>query len=86
MSTGKKESSRGPSSQREGDEFMSTSDAAKMLFVSRPHIDKLIDQGKLKLHHITGNNRFVRKDPVLAYQAGQQTGIKAYQAAASDEK
>ncbi|VVD63055.1 hypothetical protein PPN31114_00203 [Pandoraea pneumonica] len=80
MSKGKKKSSR------EDDEFMSIADAAKMLFVSQTHVAKLIDQGKLKLHHITGSNRLVRTDSVLAYQAGQQIGIEAYHSAASDEE
>ena len=80
MSKGKKKSSR------EDDEFMSTADAAKMLFVSQAHVAKLIDHGKLKLHHITESNRFVRIDSVLAYQADQQIGIKAYHAAAPDEE
>ncbi|VVD72116.1 hypothetical protein PAQ31011_00664 [Pandoraea aquatica] len=73
-------------SSREDDKYMSTADAAKMLFVSQAHVAKLIDQGKLKLHHITGNNRLVRIDSVLAYQASQQIGIEAYHAAASDEE
>ncbi|AJF00178.1 hypothetical protein SG18_21965 [Pandoraea apista] len=73
-------------SSREDDEFMSTADAAKMLFLSRAHVAKLIDQGKLKLHHITASNRFVRRDSVLTYQADQQIGIEAYHDAASDEE
>ena len=67
-------------------EYMSTADAAKRLFVSRPHVVKLLDQGKLKLHHITGNNRFVRMDSVLAYQAAQQAAIAAYHASAGEEE
>ncbi|MFK0378360.1 excisionase family DNA-binding protein [Pandoraea sp. NPDC090278] len=83
MPTDKDKSSRASSSKR-ADEFMSTTDAAKVLFVSRSHILKLIDQDKLKLHHVTGNNRFVRTDSVQAYQADQQAAIEAYQAAAKD--
>ncbi len=76
--TGEKNSSREPGSQREDGEFMSTTEIAKLLFVSRPHVVKLIDQDKLELHHITVSNRFVRRDSVFAYQAGQQAAIEAY--------
>ena len=54
----------------EADDFMSTADA-KLLFVSRPHVVKLLERRKLKLHHNTGNNRFVMKASVLDYQADQ---------------
>ncbi len=67
-------------------EYMSTAEVAKLLFVSRPHVVKLIDQGKLKLHHVTGQNRFVRTDSVLIYQAAQQAAIDAYQASAGQEE
>lgn len=67
------------------EDFMTTAEAAKMLFVSRPHVVKLIDQGQLKLHHITGNNRFVTKDSVLAYQIAQQAAVAAYRASTADE-
>jgi hypothetical protein len=33
------------------DDFMSIADAARLLFVSRSHVVKLAEQGKLKLHH-----------------------------------
>jgi excisionase family DNA binding protein len=75
-----------PALRPDVDGYMSTADAAKLLFVSRPHVVKFLDQGKLKLHHITGNNRFVRMDSVLAYQAAQQAAITAYHASAAEEE
>lgn len=73
--------------QRAGaDDFMSTAEAARMLFVSRPHIVKLVETGKLKLHHKTGNSRFVWTASVLEYRADQQAGVIAYQASAGDEE
>ena len=70
----------------EAGDFMSTADAAKLLFVSRPHVLKLLEQGKLKLHHKTGNNRFVGKASVLAYLAEQRAALKAYQASTAGEE
>ncbi len=68
------------------DDFMSTADAAKLLFVSRPHVVKLLEQGKLKLHHTTRNNRFLTKASVLAYQAHLDAAAKVYQASTTDEE
>ncbi|RQU47892.1 helix-turn-helix domain-containing protein [Burkholderia cenocepacia] len=65
---------------------MSTADAAKLLFVSRPHVVKLLKQGKLKLHHKTGNNRFVTKASVLNYQADLRAAEKTYQGSTADEE
>ncbi|WP_183081478.1 excisionase family DNA-binding protein [Paraburkholderia fungorum] len=65
---------------------MSTADAAKLLFVSRPHVVKLLEQGKLKLHHTTRNNRFLTKASVLAYQAYLDAAAKAYQASAVENE
>ena len=72
-------------SRVDSDEFLSTVEAAKLLFVSRPHVVKLVDQGKLKLHHKTGNNRFVTKASVFAYQLVQQASVAAYHASTTDE-
>lgn len=60
------------------DEVMSTSEAAKLLFVSRPHVVKLIEEGKLPLHHITGRNRFLRKADVLEYKAKKMAEATAF--------
>ncbi|MEZ2352119.1 helix-turn-helix domain-containing protein [Caballeronia sp. RCC_10] len=70
----------------DADDFMSTADAARLLFVSPPHVAKLIEQGKLKLHHKAGNNCFVLKASVLGYQADQQAAMRAYQASAGEEE
>jgi excisionase family DNA binding protein len=67
-------------------DLMSTAEAAALLFVSRPHVVKLLEQGKLKLHHKTGNNRYVTRTSVLHYQAVCQTAAKAYRTSASDEE
>jgi excisionase family DNA binding protein len=60
------------------DEIISTSDAAKLRFVSRPHVVELIEEGKLPLHHMTGQNRFVRKADVLDYRTKKQVDAKAF--------
>ena len=60
------------------DEIVSTSEAASLLFVSRPHVVKLIEEGKLPLHHVTGQNRFLRKADVLEYKAKKQTEARAF--------
>ncbi|REG59665.1 excisionase family DNA binding protein [Paraburkholderia sp. BL6669N2] len=60
------------------DEVISTSDAAKLLFVSRPHAVKLVEEGKLPLHHITDQNRFLRKADVLEYMAKKKAEAKGF--------
>lgn len=79
-------SKNGDGGSSDANAFMSTAEAAKFLFVSRPHVVKLIDQGKLRIHHKTGNNCFVTKASVLAYQTAQQEAITSYQASTSDEE
>jgi excisionase family DNA binding protein len=78
--------SQHPALKPDNEEFMSTAEAAKLLFVSRPHVVKLIEQGKLELHHMTGQNRFVKTESVRAYQQAQQTAIAAYQSTAGQEE
>ncbi|MFP3549135.1 helix-turn-helix domain-containing protein [Paraburkholderia sp. SIMBA_049] len=70
----------------EADGFMSIADAAKLLFVSRPHLVKLLEEGKLELHRGVGNNRFVTKSSVLAYQEHQRAAVIAYQVSATDNE
>ncbi|MEC5407139.1 helix-turn-helix domain-containing protein [Paraburkholderia sp. MPAMCS5] len=70
----------------DADDFMSTAEAAKLLFVSRPHVVKLLKQDKLKLHHKAGNIRFLTKASVLAYQAHQRAAEEAYQASTGDNE
>jgi excisionase family DNA binding protein len=57
---------------------ISTEAAAKLLFVSRPHVVKLIEEGTLPLDHVTGQNRFVLRSAVLAYKAQRDAAAKAY--------
>ncbi|MGF6568653.1 excisionase family DNA binding protein [Paraburkholderia sp. GAS333] len=73
------------SQQPDADDFMTTADAANLLFVSRRHVAKLLEQGKLNLHQKTGNNRYVTKASVLEYQANQHAAEKAYQASTGEE-
>jgi excisionase family DNA binding protein len=70
----------------EADDFMSTADAAKLLFVSRPHVMKLLEQGKLELHHKAGNTRFLTTTSVLAYQMHLRAAAKAYQTSTRDNE
>ncbi|WP_162067997.1 excisionase family DNA-binding protein [Burkholderia sp. THE68] len=56
---------------------MSTTDAAKLLFVSRPHVVKLLAQGKSSFTTKLGKSRFLTKASVLAYQAHLDTEAKA---------
>ncbi|MFM0002103.1 excisionase family DNA-binding protein [Paraburkholderia dipogonis] len=74
------------SRRADADDFMSTGEAAKLLFVSRRYVVKLLQQGRLKLHHKTGNNRFVTKASTLKFQSDQRAAIKRYQASTADEK
>jgi excisionase family DNA binding protein len=61
----------------EADGFMSIADAARLLFVSRRHLVKLLDDGELEVHRGAGNNRFVTKSSVLAYQEHQRAAVIA---------
>jgi len=70
----------------DADDFMSIADAARLLFVSRSRVVKLVEQGKLKLHHKTGSNLFVVKASVLGYQADRQAAVTAYQTSAGEEE
>jgi excisionase family DNA binding protein len=67
-----------PVLQPSTDDIISTGEAAKLLFVSRSHVVKLIEQKTLPLHHITGKNRFLRKADVLAYNAKKQAEAQAW--------
>lgn len=78
-------SRNGGGSSSHANSFMSTAQAAKFLFVSRPHVVKLIEQGKLRIHHKTADNCFVTTVSVLAYQTTQQEAMTAYNASNSDE-
>ena len=67
-----------PESGAATDEIVSTSEAAAILFVSRVHVLKLIDDGLLPLHHRVGKHQFVRKADVLAYKAQKLAEAKAW--------
>jgi excisionase family DNA binding protein len=75
-----------PAWRHDTDDFLSISEAATLLFVSRPHISKLLEQGELALHHDEGNDRFVTKASVLKYWATREAAIEAYNASTSDEE
>jgi excisionase family DNA binding protein len=74
------------SRQADANDFMSIAEAAKLLFVSRQYVVKLLEQGQLKLHHKTRNNRFVTKTSVLNFQVNQRAAVKRYHASTADEK
>jgi len=59
------------------DDVVSMADAAKMLPVSRPFVEKLIDEGRLPLHHAVGEDRFVRANDVRDFEAQMRAKAKA---------
>jgi excisionase family DNA binding protein len=63
----------------DSDDFMSVSETAKLLFVSRPYVEKLLRQGNLKLHHMDESGSFVAKESILNYQAAQRPAMNEYQ-------
>jgi excisionase family DNA binding protein len=75
---------RHPAWRHETDDFMSIAEAATLLFVSRSHILKLLEQGELELHHEEGNDRFVTKASVLKHWVTREAAIEAYNASTSD--
>ncbi|MFM0719899.1 helix-turn-helix domain-containing protein [Paraburkholderia strydomiana] len=75
---------RHPAWRHETDDFMSIAEAATLLFVSRRHISKLLEQGELELHHEEGSDRFVAKASVLKYRAAHEAAIEAYNASTSE--
>ncbi|MFL9959075.1 helix-turn-helix domain-containing protein [Paraburkholderia nemoris] len=60
------------------EETISAAEAAKLLFVAKVHLERLIDNGTLPLHHGTGFERFVRKADVLAYKARKHAEARAF--------
>lgn len=51
------------------EEFLSTSDAAKLLFVSRSHVIKLVEEGKLRLYQAAGQGQSLRRSRVQEYKS-----------------
>ncbi len=50
---------------------LTTTEAAEMLNVSRPHVVKLVDEGKLS-HHMAGTHRRIMVADVVSYQAERE--------------
>ncbi|WP_061135990.1 helix-turn-helix domain-containing protein [Caballeronia fortuita] len=61
-----------------GDGTLSVAQIAGLLFVSRAHVIKLIQQGSLPLHHSDGAEMVVRTEDVLAYRRQQLTKAKEW--------
>jgi len=70
----------------DSDDFMSVSETAKLLFVSRPYVEKLLRQGNLKLHHMDESGSFVAKESILDYQAAQRLAMNEYQVLAGKDE
>jgi excisionase family DNA binding protein len=67
-------------------EVVSVAEAAAMLFVSRPHVVKLIDGGLLPLHHRIGKHLFVRKADVQAYNERKRAEAQAWLDSQTEDK
>ncbi|WP_220274682.1 excisionase family DNA-binding protein [Trinickia dinghuensis] len=77
--------SRHPAWRPDVADSLSVSEAATLLFVSRPHILKLLQQGKLTLHHETGSDRFITKASVMEQLATRNAAVETYNSSTSDE-
>jgi len=57
--------------QKEGSDELTTTEAAELLNVSRPHLVKLLKQGDIP-HHKVGSHHRVYRNDVLSYREGQR--------------
>ncbi len=70
----------------DADESYSVGQTAKLLFVSRLFVLKLLEQGNLELHFRTVDDAFITHESVHRYLANQESARRAYQAIATDEE
>jgi excisionase family DNA binding protein len=60
------------------DEVVSTSEAAKLLYVSHQHVVNLVESEILPVHHVSGQNWFLRKRDVLVYKVKKTGEAQAF--------
>jgi excisionase family DNA binding protein len=53
------------------EQFLSTTEAAELLNVSRPYVIKLLNEGKLPFHTV-GSHRRIRYDELMQYKKKQE--------------
>lgn len=66
------------------DEELTTSEAAELLNVSRPHLVELLKEGKIP-HHKVGTHRRVRRSDALAYKRRQRAEADEAMQALADQ-
>ncbi|MFM0378434.1 helix-turn-helix domain-containing protein [Paraburkholderia strydomiana] len=68
------------------DEFISVAEAAKLLFVSRPHVQELIAKGALLAVQCVDGGQRVRRVDVLTYKERQLAAAKVWLSSQTEEE